>query len=217
MNILYEDKDIIVVHKPAGVASQSDRSFLPDMVSQIRNHLAQHSTGSIKAIPYVGVVHRLDKPVEGILVFAKNKKAAAILSTEIQNGGSITKIYRATVVGELPLSKEPVTLTDHLFFDKRQNISKVVPSGTAGAKKASLEYQVTGHDTLDDGTKVSRLSIHLLTGRHHQIRVQLAHAGYPIVGDRKYGKVVGNLPLQLCACKLSFVHPVTKKRMEFAI
>ena len=129
MNILYEDADIIVCHKPAGIASQSDRSFLPDMVSQIRNYLAS-SQKNVRQIPYVGVVHRLDKPVEGILVYGKNKKATAALSKEIMAGGSITKLYEATVKGLLPVSDTPTTLTDYLLFDKQKNISTVVEKDT---------------------------------------------------------------------------------------
>lgn len=224
LNILFEDKDILVCHKPAGVASQSDRSFLPDMVSLIRNHLAAAGQYSQDKIPYVGVVHRLDKPVEGILVYGKTPAAAAFLSRQVSDSGKnrMEKGYRATVYGTLPLdeaSAAPHILEQDLVQDKRSNYSRVytpTPSlprdlaaakkKKAGAKPARLSYRCTGHGTEND-RPVSYVQIQLFTGRHHQIRVQFSHMGYPIVGDTKYGMPNQKCPLALCACSLTFTHP----------
>lgn len=214
LDILYEDKDILVVVKPAGVESQTSRRLEPDMVSEIKNYLHRKvqetkklSTGlSPKAStapvdPYVGVIHRLDKPVRGVMVYAKNLKAAAHLSRQVQEG-KLEKIYQALVCGK------PV-----------DNVDKSV----AGAKRAELEYQILEKKEQEDGTVRSLVEIHLHTGRHHQIRVQFAAHGTPLMGDTKYGAPaaasVGRArrePLALCAVRLSFLHPVTGKRMEFS-
>jgi 23S rRNA pseudouridine1911/1915/1917 synthase len=220
LTILYEDKDILVCHKPAGVASQSDRSFLPDMVSMIRNHLL--ATGQVKSgtIPYVGVVHRLDKPVSGILVYGKNQSATAALSAQVSGNGAkkMQKYYRATVYGTLPIDavvKEkvdyphlsyPHKLTDILVQDVRSNTSHVADRTDSKGKKATLSYCCTGNGE-KNGISISQLAIQLETGRHHQIRVQLSNLGYPIVGDTKYGPVNQKCPLELCACSLTFTHP----------
>ena len=232
LSILYEDNDIIVVIKPAGLESQSGKSFAPDMVSEIRKHLASHpqdihkltketSTASkYPQPPYVGVIHRLDRPVSGIMVYAKNPKAAASLSTSLQQG-KIEKWYQAVICGKPVDNVEKYV--DYLLKDGKTNTSRIVDKSVAGAKRAELEYQILEKKEQEDGTVRSLVEIHLHTGRHHQIRVQFAAHGTPLMGDTKYGAPaaasVGRArrePLALCAVRLSFLHPVTGKRMEFS-
>ena len=138
-------------------------------------------------------------------------QAAAALSRQIRDHVHTEKWYEAAVCGKLP--KKKGTLVDNLLKDGRANSSRVVPAGTKGAKRCALAYEV-----LEEREDRSFLRIRLLTGRHHQIRVQLAHAGAPIAGDRKYGEAEpGCRQLCLCACELRFVHPKTKKKMDFRV
>jgi len=201
--ILFEDKDILVCQKPAGIAVQSAGIGSMDLESMLKNYLAEKAPGSV---PYLAVVHRLDQPVEGLLVFAKNQKAAAQLNRQMTSG-KIKKEYLA-VTDRKPL-KDKGQLTDYLKKDGRTNTSSVEQKGTDGAKEARLSYVVleTGERTL--------LKIHLDTGRHHQIRVQMAHAKMPLLGDKKYGGSDFPKGLALCAAGLSFCHPTTGKPMSF--
>lgn len=209
--ILYEDKEIIVCHKPAGIATQTGQTRQKDMVSEIKNYL--------KSNPYLGVVHRLDQPVEGILVFAKTPLAAKELSRQL-TGNLLHKQYDAVVLGEgFPESRE---LVDYLKKKAETNRSEITNMGESGAKKAILRAK-----TLDMNLQknIALLEITLLTGRHHQIRVQLSGAGYPILGDKKYGtekSIQKSLELgvdhvALCACRLELLHPKTKKKLEFSV
>ena len=232
LDVLYEDKDVLVVVKPAGIESQTSRRLEPDMVSEIKNYLhrkAQEakklSTGlspkaSVTVEPYVGVIHRLDKPVRGVMVYAKNQKAAAHLSRQVQDG-KLEKIYQAVVCGK-PVDNVG-KYVDYLLKDGKTNTSRIVDKSAAGAKRAELEYQILEEKEQGDGAVRSLVEIHLHTGRHHQIRVQFAAHGTPLVGDTKYGAPaaasVGRArrePLALCAVRLSFLHPVTGERMEFS-
>ena len=196
LDILYEDKDILVVVKPAGVESQTSRRLEPDMVSEIKNYLHRKvqetkklSTGlSPKAStapvdPYVGVIHRLDKPVRGVMVYAKNLKAAAHLSRQVQEG-KLEKIYQALVCGK-PVDNVG-KYVDYLLKDGKTNTSRIVDKSVAGAKRAELEYQILEKKEQEDGTVRSLVEIHLHTGRHHQIRVQFAAHGTPLMGDTKW-------------------------------
>ena len=216
--ILYEDKDILVCHKPAGIAVQNSRVGSMDMESLLKNYLAQKKPGKM---PYLGIIHRLDQPVEGVLVFALNPKAAADLNRQMTEG-KIKKIYLAVTEGKVAVKK--ATLTDWLKKDSRTNSSSVVAEGTVGAKKAILSYEVleTGKSQEENGIQGcgerNLIRICLDTGRHHQIRVQMAHAGMPLVGDRKYNPDQGSQDtLALCSAKLGFQHPVTKKQLEFQV
>lgn len=209
LNIIYEDKYIIVCHKPAGIASQNDRSFNADMCSMIKNHFAQELRKCNKPIvePYVGVVHRLDKPVEGIIVYGKTKQASALLSKQVSesSGGKLmTKKYIATVDGELPLHTT-YSLENYLYHDKRGNVSSVVDKSYPNSKLAKLNYTCIEHIDTPNGI-VSKVDITLLTGRHHQIRVQFSNLGHPIIGDNKYNNS-NSRKLELCAYSLTFVHP----------
>ena len=212
--ILYEDKAILVCHKPAGIAVQSARLGMADMESSLKNYLALKTPGQI---PYVGIVHRLDQPVEGVLVFAKTPKAAAELNRQV-TAKTVIKEYLA-VTAQMPKEKQG-HLEDYLKKDNRTNSSCVVPQKTPGAKKASLAYSIQ-EEIEDERTETGKrilVRIILETGRHHQIRVQMAHKGMPLLGDRKYNtKDSSGLPLGLCSCHLVFRHPADGKKMEFKV
>ncbi len=244
--ILYEDNDVIVCHKPAGIATQTARVGQADMVSEIFNYLSSKRDGGAVKTPCVGVIHRLDQPVEGILVFAKNKAAAADLSRQAAGEG-MKKEYLALICGKN--REKQGELTDYLLKDGKTNISRVVPPEVKGAKQARLSYEIlqdalpeklfpekgnepglSGKDGTDDGLGGSGLRcalvrVCLYTGRHHQIRVQMAHAGMPLLGDRKYADEaalelsakLGIRETALCAYRLAFTHPKTGKRMQFEI
>jgi len=214
MTIVYEDKDQIVIHKPAGVATQTSRLGEKDLVSEVKNHIAKEE-GTQN--PFVGVINRLDQPVEGIVLFAKNQKAAAALSKQMQDG-SMQKYYLAAVYGHM--EKENDILTDYLEKDARTNSSRVVSATSKDAKKAMLEYNV-----IATVGKMQFVKIHLLTGRHHQIRVQFSHREHALIGDTKYGsdesmalsREANAKTPALCAYKLIWKHPVTKKEMDVKI
>lgn len=206
--IIYEDESLIVCRKPAGVAVQTKKLGQADMESLLKNYRADKGEQ-----PYIGVVHRLDQPVEGVMVFAKTKETAAALSRQIA-AKLADKCYYAVVEG-VP-EKQRKTLVDYLVRDGRTNTSSVVMRGTPEAKRAELSYEVAEHNG-----KRAVLRIRLETGRHHQIRVQLAHAGLPIVGDRKYNFKENIAPsgdgLMLCSYKIGFKHPKTHKNLVFEI
>lgn len=213
-DILMEDNDILVVHKHAGMAVQNARMGQMDLEHALLNYLAKQARAETPGqartqIPYLAVVHRLDQPVEGVLVFAKNKDAVGKLGRQVKDG-TMKKEYLAVCEGKI--EKQGVQkFEDFLVKDGRSNTSRVVQPGTAGAKKAVLEYEVIR--TQENRTLVQ---IHLGTGRHHQIRVQFSHAGYPLAGDAKYGaKEKGSLAL--CAHHLELKHPRTGKRLSFTV
>lgn len=214
-NIIYEDKAIIVVHKLGGIPVQTNRFGQKDMISILKNYRAQK-----KEEPYIAVINRLDQPVEGILLFAKTKEAAAKLSSQSKER-SMDKYYRAIVcnqTGSALVEGMTETLTDYLLKDGKANMSKVVKESTKDAKKAILQYEV-----LRVKENLAEISIKLETGRHHQIRVQMSHANLPLLGDRKYGEKDAAVLQQagknvaLCSVKIGFIHPKTGKKMEFEI
>lgn len=199
--IIYEDEHIIVCQKEAGVAVQTARMSQMDMESALKNYLAVRDSGKI---PYLAVIHRLDQPVRGVLVFGKTPFAAKELSKQVTNH-TIGKYYLAEVDGIIP--SEEGTLKDYLLKEGKTNTSRVVSEETKGAKQAVLHYKKRDEHTLE---------IELVTGRHHQIRVQCAHAGMPLKGDVKYNPSADrNDQLGLCAYHLVFKHPKTGKKMEF--
>lgn len=204
-NILYEDNSIIIVEKPAGIATQSADVTRPDLVSLIKNHLG-------KTDPYVGVIHRLDQPVAGILVFAKDKKTAAALSKQVQSD-VMNKHYRALVEGIVDVQEDTV-LVDKLYKDSRQNkavISDTAPSGVS-LQEAKLFYRT---EKIYEDRGITELSIRLVTGRFHQIRAQLSHMNHPIVGDRKYGSTMSyQKGIALVADRLEFTHPLSGEKVE---
>ncbi|MCM1256890.1 MAG: RluA family pseudouridine synthase [Roseburia sp.] len=212
VSVIYEDYAVLVVHKPGGTAVQTKRLGEKDMISLLKNYRAGKGEE-----PYIGVVHRLDQPVEGVMVFAKTPQAAADLSRQFSHGQT-EKYYHALVYVKTPRDIETgkeYTLTDYLVKDGKNNCSFVVEKSSPGAKKAVLTYRF-----LNQGKNLARVEVKLQTGRHHQIRVQFSHGGYPLVGDRKYGSkeavesAEGNL-VALCSVRIVFTHPVTLKKMEF--
>ncbi|MFI3212407.1 MAG: RNA pseudouridine synthase [Eubacteriales bacterium] len=216
LNIIFEDRDIILCHKMAGIATQTAKLGQRDMVSEIKNYLAQKDKNK-RGEPYVGVIHRLDQPVEGLLLFAKTKEAAKELSAQVEKH-VVKKYYLATVCGKLR-EKEGV-LVDYLIKDGRSNTSRIGKKGDKEAKLSKLSYQV-----IEEKEEVTAIEILLETGRHHQIRVQFSNLGHPLLGDLKYGtekseeisKKLGINDVSLCAYKLGFNHPSTRKKMEFTI
>ncbi|MBP3451269.1 MAG: RluA family pseudouridine synthase [Agathobacter sp.] len=214
--ILFEDKDIMICRKPAGVATQTKRLGQQDMESLLKNYRAKKGEP-----PYIGIVHRLDQPVEGVMVFAKNQKAAAGLSKQVQER-VIGKYYYAVSASRTEANEG--VLEDYLFTDKKANFTQVVDKETEEnylkeAKYAKLEYKVV--ETKEDKTL---FDIKLHTGRQHQIRVQMAHVGCPLVGDGKYNtkqttevKGRASTELALCSYKLEFEHPTKKIPMQFEI
>ena len=187
LNILYEDKELLVAEKPAGMESQSSRRFEPDMISEIKNHLKISTKLTTKSStlwkePYVGVIHRLDKPVGGIMVYAKTPQAAAALSKQIQDR-RMRKTYQTVVCGK------PVDIVgnfvDFLLKDGKNNHSSVVDKSVNDSKRAELNYRVLKEIHKEDET-LCLVEVELLTGRHHQIRVQFSHHGTPLWGDSKY-------------------------------
>ncbi len=207
LDILFEDEELVLLHKEAGIAVQTARTAEKDYVSMLKNYRAEKGEK-----PEIFVIHRLDQPVEGILLFAKNAKSAAELSGQMARG-DMEKYYLALVTDrELP---EEATLTDYLLKDSRTNLSRIVPEGTRDAKKAVLRFR-----KIETDGKLALVKIHLLTGRHHQIRAQMAHHGWQVSGDRKYGSIRENAashPLALCAYRLTFCHPVTGEKKTFEI
>lgn len=209
-DIQYEDNDIIVCVKPAGIPTQTSRIGTPDMVSLLKNYLYRSQP---QKEPYLAVIHRLDQPVEGLLVFAKTPYAAKELNRQLTASG-FGKYYRAVLTGS-PANPEG-TLENYMVKDGRSNTSRLCSPNTPNSKPARLRYKVLQTCAADNGTVLSLTEIHLDTGRHHQIRVQMAGIGCPIAGDRKYGAPkTGCTDLQLYACRLAFAHPRTKKPLEF--
>lgn len=200
--ILYEDTHILVCHKPANMAVETKSVAQKDLESVLKNYLALSKSNSV----YLATINRLDQPVEGLILFAKTKEAAGNLSRQL-NQNLITKEYVA-ILSCIP-KKLQGTLKDYLIKDKKSNRSLVTSSDTREARLAELSYEVI--ETLE---QTALVRIQLKTGRHHQIRVQFSHLGTPLLGDVKYG---GNNASNLCLCSfhLSFLHPVTKKQMDF--
>lgn len=219
LNILYEDSDIIVCVKPHGLATQSKSFSTPDLEKMLLNHLARTSKTSGR--PYLAIIHRLDQPVAGILVFAKTPFAAKELNKQLTSSG-FGKHYYALVQGT-PAAPSG-TLENYLVKDGHTNTSRVCNKETKDAKLARLSYKVVPKNAFADFSDISAVDTSLLevtldTGRHHQIRVQLANMNCPIVGDSKYNPFIQTAyraqTLCLCAYKLNFKHPRTKKEMQF--
>ena len=227
--IIYEDKHLLVCCKPAGFATQTAQIGQMDMVSELRNFLASKKQEEMSAnsrgrmqTPYLGVIHRLDQPVEGLLLFAKTKETAAALTRQLGTG-ILNKQYYAVTYGELYANEDK--LEDYLLTDKKKGISTIVEgeSITKDAKKAVLHFRVMESVKAPGavpGGELHLLHIHIETGRLHQIRVQMAHAGMPLLGDRKYGEgkpADYSQNVALCAYQIEFPHPVTGKYLSFRI
>lgn len=207
LKILYEDNHIIVVLKPQNIPTQEDESKDMDMLNMVKNYIKEkyQKPGNV----YVGLVHRLDRPTGGVMVFAKTSKAASRLGEQIKNG-DMSKKYLAVVDGVPKLKSGK--LVNYLLKNEKTNTVNAVPQSTQGAKYAELAY-----NTLDSENGMSLVDIDLYTGRSHQIRVQFKYIGCPVFGDAKYGKKsVGN-KLALWSYYLKFTHPVTKNSMVFKV
>ena len=208
--LLFEDKEILVVVKEPGVATQSGNIQRADLVSLLCNY-----RGLKGEKPEVFLVHRLDQPVGGILVFGKTKKAAAVLSSQVQNH-KMEKYYKAVVEGEI---EKEGRLEDYLLQDRKKSIAVVVEKGNGPAnpeeKKAELEFKRLA--VRQEIPYRSLIEVKLQTGRFHQIRAQMANYGFPICGDRKYqAKSTEYAFPALFAWKLVFIHPGTGEKMEFS-
>ena len=207
--VLYEDNHIIVVLKPQNVPSQQDETKDMDMLTAVKEYIKvkANKPGNV----YVGLVHRLDRPTGGVMVFAKTSKAAERLCEQIKTG-EFQKEYLCITCG-VPKAKEG-RLVHYLKKDEKNNIVNVVGMATDGAKKAILNYEVK---EVVNGYALCK--INLETGRSHQIRVQMASIGCPLYGDQKYGgkKETFSRPLALWAVKLTITHPTTKERCSYYI
>lgn len=201
LNIIYEDNHLLVVLKPSGILSQADSTNDLDMLTLLKDYLKKkyHKPGNV----YLGLVHRLDRMTSGIMVFAKTSKCASRLSEQIRNH-QLTKKYYALVKGIIP---ESGILEDYLIKDEKE-VKSYVTTKEFG-KFACLEYQ-----RINESEGNSLVSVLLKTGRHHQIRVQFAHFGHPLIGDALYGSK-NSCDLMLHAYYLSFMHPVTKEKLMF--
>lgn len=211
LNILFEDDHVLVVKKDAGIPVQAGKMRMMDLQGLIKNELYRRNRKGGE--PYLGLIHRLDQPVEGVMVFAKTPFAAGALSEQVTDG-RMKKYYLALLCGKP--AEDSGKLVDYLVKDGRTNTSSVVKEQNKDAKRAELNYQV-----LKRNEETTLVEVELITGRHHQIRVQMANAGWPLYGDTKYNpqfqEVMEHVQTALCAYKLSFVHPKTKKVMEFCI
>lgn len=207
LKVIYEDNHIIVVEKIVNMPSQADKTGDEDMLSLIKAYLKEkyNKPGNV----YLGLVHRLDRPVGGVMVFAKTSKAASRLSEEVRNK-TFQKKYLVICNGKM--EKEKDTLVDYLWKDEKKNTSYVVKPTKKNAKQAILDYEVIKYDKEQD---LSVLKINLHTGRHHQIRVQLSSRMHAIYGDNKYHGRGAGTGICLWAYKLTIVHPVTKEQMTF--
>jgi 23S rRNA pseudouridine1911/1915/1917 synthase len=206
--VLYEDNHILVVVKPVNMPTQEDDSRDPDLLNTLKAELKvrYQKPGNV----YLGLVHRLDRPVGGVMVFAKTSKAASRLSEEVRTR-HLDKTYIAVVHGK-PKKPED-TLIHWLLKDTSNNTVHVVREGASGAKEAILDYQTLGNS---DGLSLIRIKLH--TGRSHQIRVQLAAIGCPLFGDQRYGSGL-NKPgqqLALWSIGLSFLHPTLKEKVRYS-
>ena len=202
INIIYEDNHLLVVEKPINVPVQADKSGDEDLLTMLKKYLKEkyNKPGDV----YLGLVHRLDRPVGGVMVFAKTSKAAKRLSKQIQKH-EMKKIYMAVTQGKV---SDSGTFIDKLKKDEKTNITKV----SADGKEAELSYNLVGFIN-----NLSLVRISLKTGRSHQIRVQFASRKIPLYGDQKYNSNAIKDQIALFASKLEFKHPVTKEVMSFEL
>lgn len=202
LKVLYEDNHLIVVVKPTNVLSQEDHTKDLDMLTMVKSYIKEkyNKPGNV----YVGLVHRLDRMTSGIMVFAKTSKGASRLSDQIRQN-QMEKKYFAIVEGITPVTG---TLVNYLYKDE-ELVKSFVTNDKNKGKRAELQFE-----TQKAGKNRSLVNVSLITGRHHQIRVQFAHSGHPLVGDTLYGAKTNGL-IRLHAYYLSFYHPVTKEKLEF--
>ena len=209
LNVVYEDNHIIVVEKPVNIPSQGDKTGDTDMLTLVKAYIKKkyNKPGEV----YLGLVHRLDRPVGGVMVFARTSKAAARLSEQVRNKDFKKKYL---VIADGKFEKNKGTLEDYLLKNEKTNTSKVVKEGTKNAKLAILDYEVLKYN---EEINLSVVKVNLHTGRHHQIRVQMANAGHSICGDQKYGTRGRGKQICLWAYELTILHPITKEEMTFKV
>ena len=207
LKVIYEDNHIIVVEKQPNIPSQADKTGDIDMLTLVKEYIKEkyNKPGNV----YIGLVHRLDRPVGGVMVFARTSKSASRLSNQVREK-AFKKKYLAVVDGKI--DNEKGTLEDYLYKDEKNNISKVVNKDKKNAKLAKLDYEVLKYNEVKD---LSLVEINLHTGRHHQIRVQLSNFGHSIFGDQKYGTRGKGKQIALWAYELTIEHPITKEKMTF--
>ena len=207
LKVIYEDNHIIVVEKIPNIPSQADKTGDIDMLTLVKNYIKEkhNKPGNV----YLGLVHRLDRPVGGVMIFAKTSKAASRLSDQVRE-----KVFKKEYIAVVDGKFEPIngTLENYLYKDERNNISKVVNPEKKNAKFAKLDYEVITYNELKD---LSLVKVNLHTGRHHQIRVQLSNFCHSIFGDQKYGTRGKGKQIALWAYKLTIKHPITKEEMTF--
>ena len=206
LNVLYEDNHIIVVEKKPNILSQSDITGDKDLLTMVKEYVKEKykKEGNV----YIGLVHRLDRPVGGIMVFARTSKAAKRLNEQIKKH-EFNKTYVAVLDGNL--NKEKGKLVNYLYKDERLKKSFVTSKDNKNAKLSELEYEVIGHINCKTIVKIN-----LITGRHHQIRVQFSNIGYPLYGDQLYGRK-NEKQIRLFEYKLKFMHPTLKTKMQFKL
>lgn len=209
LNVIYEDNHIIVVEKPVNIPSQGDKTGDMDMLTLVKQYIKEkyHKPGEV----YLGLIHRLDRPVGGVMVFAKTSKSAGRLSEQVR-----TKQFKKKylVIADGKLQEKKGSLQDYLWKNERLNTSRVVEEGTKNSKLALLDYEVLKYQ---DDINLSLVKVNLHTGRHHQIRVQFSHAGHSIYGDQKYGTRGRGKQICLWAYELTIFHPITKEEMIFQV
>ena len=206
VGVVYEDNHLLVVVKPPNMPTQADASGDCDLHSTMKQYIAEkyQKPGAV----YLGLVHRLDRPVGGLVVLARTSKAADRLSEQVRQK-TLARQYVAAVRGD---AKESAELFDYLLKDERTNTVRVVGSHTPGAKDAKLVYQKAG-----EGNGLSLIRVKLFTGRSHQIRVQTSHSGCPIWGDARYGNGKPGEQIALWGAHLGMVHPTKKEEMHFTV
>ena len=207
LKVIYEDNYIIVVEKIPNIPTQEDKTGDTSMMTLVKKYIKEKYNKPANV--YLGLVHRLDRPVGGVMVLAKTSKAASRLSKQVRDK-VFKKEYLAVVDGSF--GKNSGTLENYLYKDRKSNTSYIVSKDKKEAKFAKLDYEVLKYDKENN---LSLLKIDLHTGRHHQIRVQLANIGHSIYGDQRYGTRGKNKQIALWAYKLTIEHPTKKEKMEF--
>ena len=205
IDVIYEDNHLLVVKKPINILSQGDNTNDLDMVNLLKRYLKEkyNKPGNV----FVGLIHRLDRPVGGIMVFAKTSKCASRLSEQVRNK-TIKKTYKAVI--HKTMDKKEGTLKDYLYKNKKTNMVSVVTKNHKEAKDAVLDYK-----TLASNDEFSLVEIDLHTGRPQQIRVQFSSRNHPLYGDQRYGNSKIGEQIALWSYKLEFNHPTTKERLVF--
>lgn len=204
INIIYEDNHLLVIEKPINIPVQKDNTNDIDLITMLKDYRKKNENKPGEA--YLGLVHRLDRPVGGIMVFAKTSKAASRLSDQIRTN-TFHKTYLAVIQGVMP--KEGV-LEDYLVKNEKENISYV--TSKEKGKYSKLEYKL-----LNTKDNLSLVRINLITGRSHQIRVQFSSRNHPLIGDSKYGDNPNNISIALYAESITFNHPTTKEKLTFTL